>query len=439
MNVFNNLPVALDIANLLNYISVSELSDRSPVINLYSDMLRGGTCLGSDFCGWLSPDQILDAGEYNKLKETAAYLRENTDVLLVIGIGGSYLGARAVIEALADDPEKVVYAGQNISAHYIKQLKTKLSGKRVAINVVSKSGTTTEPAIALRLFKELSDSCEMLVATTDKEKGALLDFSKKLGIKSFVVPSDIGGRYSVLSAVGLLPIAYAGIDIDALINGASKSAKLCSNPDPKQNPAYAYAAIRNILSQKGYGLEILSSFEPRLFYIAEWWKQLFGESEGKNGTGIFPASCTFSTDLHSLGQFIQEGKRNLFETFLVISEGEPSVTVPRWDDDSDGMNYLAGEEISYINNMAYEATAKAHTDGKVPNMTIRLETLDAYSLGALLYFYEISCAMTCLMAGVNPFNQPGVEAYKKYMFRLLGKPSYDKLVIDDSGKHYITF
>lgn len=441
MDIFENLPIALDITNLRPDVLAEEIINRKPVIDVYNELLRNGKCLGSDFLGWLNPEEILSSDEMAGIKSTVKRLRDESDYLLVIGIGGSYLGARAVIEALADEPEKVLYAGQNISSRYLKDLKKKLAGKKVAINVVSKSGTTTEPAIALRVMEEIVKGSEksLLVATTDASKGSLLDFAKGLGIDTFVVPDDIGGRYSVLSAVGILPILYAGIDVDMLIKGACDCAKLCSNPDPMKNPAYAYGTIRNILSSKGYNIEILSSFEPRLFYMAEWWKQLFGESEGKEGIGLFPASCSFSTDLHSLGQFIQDGKRNLFEMFLIVSEGEPSLTVPKWDNDLDGLNYLAGTEISFVNHIAYEATAKAHRDGGVPNAAVKIKELNAYSLGALIYFYEISCAMTCLMAGVNPFDQPGVEAYKKYMFMMLGKPSYEKLSIDSSRNEYITF
>jgi len=441
MSIFKNLPIALDITNLSPDVSIEEINNRKPIIDVYDNLLRYGKCLGNDFCGWVHPKEILSSNELENIKATVKRLKKESDYLVVIGIGGSYLGARAVIEALSLEPEKVLYAGQNISSHYLNDLKNKLTGKKVAINVVSKSGTTTEPAMALRILKEIVKSSEksLLVATTDAHKGSLLDFAKGLDIDTFVVPDNIGGRYSVLSAVGILPILYAGIDVDMLIKGANDCAKLCSNPDPMKNPAYAYASIRNILSAKGYAIEILSSFEPRLFYFAEWWKQLFGESEGKDGVGLFPASCSFSTDLHSLGQFIQDGKRNLFEMFLIISDGEPSLKIPEWEKDLDGLNYLAGVEVSFVNNMAYEATAKAHRDGKVPNATIKLKELNSYSLGALIYFYEIACAMTCLMNGINPFDQPGVEAYKKYMFMMLGKPSYEKLNIDNSNNKCIVF
>jgi len=441
MSLFGNLPISLDITNLSNDLTLDEICQRQNIVNVYDELFKTEKCLGNGFLGWSDPSAILNDTEVKRIKDCATRLQKETDVLLVIGIGGSYLGSRAVIEALAEDPDKVIYAGQNISAHYMKVLKNKLKGKRVAINIVSKSGTTTEPALALRIFKELVEGSEkaLLVATTDEKKGALLNLANDLGIEKFVVPDNIGGRYSVLSAVGILPIAYAGIDVDLFIKGACDCAKLCQNNDLKTNPAYMYATIRNILSSKGYDIEILSSFEPRLFYIAEWWKQLYGESEGKQGVGIFPAACSFSTDLHSLGQFIQEGKRCLFETFLTIEEGEPSLTVPVWEDDSDGMNYLAGKEVSYVNTMAYEATAKAHREGNVPNISIKLKTLDAYTLGSLIYFFEVGCAITCLIRGINPFDQPGVEAYKKHMFGLLGKPGVKKEEVDNSNKVIIKF
>lgn len=441
MSYFDKLPISLDITNLGSDLTIDEICQRQDIVNLYDKKLRDGSCLGNGFIGWVKPETILTSDEFNRIKACAKKLQEETDYLLVIGIGGSYLGARAVIEALSPNPEKVIFAGQNISARYMDNLKKKLAGKRVAINIISKSGTTTEPALALRVFMDLIKGCEktLLVATTDEVKGSLLNLANKLGIDKYVVPDNIGGRYSVLSAVGILPIAYADIDVDALTKGAVDCAKYCSNTDLKSNPAYMYAVIRNVMSAKGKDIEILSSFEPNFFYMAEWWKQLYGESEGKQGVGLFPAACSFSTDLHSLGQIIQEGKRNIMETFVTVEEGEPSVIVPKWDDDSDGMNYLAGKEVSYVNNMAYEATAKAHREGNVPNITIKLKDMSEYTLGALIYFFEIACAITCLIRGNNPFDQPGVEAYKKHMFKLLGKPGYDKEEVNTKGKVIIKF
>lgn len=421
--MFDRLPIALDITNLEPNVTRQMVANRQKIAELAASELRDGTCQGCAFTGWLNPGSILSKEEMDRLKATVKRLRDETDVLLAIGIGGSYLGARAVIEALADDPNKVTYAGQNISAHYMTRLREQLAGKNVAINVISKSGTTTEPAISGRVMADLTGGVKSrVVATTDANKGALLQLARKEGYDTFVVPDDIGGRFSVLSAVGLLPIAYAGVDIDALVAGATDCAEVCKRTDPMENPAMFYAIARNVLYNQGISIELLANFEPRLHYVAEWWKQLYGESEGKENMALFPASVDFTTDLHSMGQYIQQGRRILAETFLIVQEGEPSVTVPRWDDDSDELNYLAGKEVSYVNQKAYEATAAAHRDGGVPNMTILMKKLDAYSLGALLYFFEIACGVSGLMLGVNPFDQPGVEAYKKVMFRLLGKP-----------------
>jgi glucose-6-phosphate isomerase len=447
-NKFNNLPIAINAEYLKPNVTTDMVAGRKSKIVLVDSHLRSGNHPGSHFTGWMKLDQILSADEMSGLKATAKRLREETDVLLVIGIGGSYLGARAVIEALADDPDRVVYAGQNISAHYMTQLRKKLAGKRVAINVISKSGTTTEPALAFRVMKDIvgkgvsgqvCPETTCIVATTDAHKGALLQLARTEGYETFVVPDNIGGRYSVLSAVGLLPIAYAGVDIDALVSGATKCAKLCSNTDPMSNPAYFYAAARNVLYQQGFSIDLLASFEPRLHFMAEWWKQLYGESEGKEKMGLFPASVDFTTDLHSMGQYIQEGRRIIAETFLIVDGGEPSLALPSEADDADGLNYLAGKEVSYVNSKAYEATAKAHRDGGVPNMTIHLERLDAYSLGALIYFFEIACAVSGLMFGVNPFDQPGVEAYKNEMFKLLGKPGFESAEGQQSEPKYVHF
>ncbi len=435
------LPIALNARYLSPSVTREMVSARQDLVALADKSLRSGTCAGCEFTGWMEPGKILSANEFARLVAAADKLRKETDVMLVIGIGGSYLGARAAIEALADDPDKVVYAGQNISAHYMKRLRASLQGKRVAINVISKSGTTTEPAIAFRLLRDLAgdNATTKIIATTDANKGALLQLARKEGYETFVVPDDIGGRYSVLSAVGLLPIAYAGVDIDAMVSGAKMCAELCKNPDPLHNPAYFYATARSILRNQGTNIELLASFEPRLHYFAEWWKQLYGESEGKENVALFPASVDFTTDLHSMGQYIQEGRRMLAETFLIVNEGEPSLQIPSDSDDADGLNYLAGREVSYVNSKAYEATAKAHREGGVPNMTIEIKQLDAYSLGALIYFFEIACAISGLLLGVNPFNQPGVEAYKNHMFEMLGKPGYETAGEDTVQPDYIRF
>ncbi|OFX15601.1 MAG: glucose-6-phosphate isomerase [Armatimonadetes bacterium RBG_16_58_9] len=418
------------------------IGQRNDALRTADERLRSGTCPGCDFTGWLNPDQIVSKEEMARLKSTAQRLRDQTDVLLVIGIGGSYLGARAVIEALSDDPARVVYAGQNISAHYMRRLRAELAGKRVAINVISKSGATTEPAIAFRVLKDLvGEVCakDRIVATTDANKGALLDLANKESYAKFVVRGDVGGRYSVLSVVGLLPIAYAGVDVDALVSGAKLCADLCANSNPLENPAYFYACARNALYDQGLSIELLASFEPRLHFFAEWWKQLFGESEGKEHMALYPASVDFTTDLHSMGQYIQEGRRILAETFLIVKEGEPSLTIPDDPDDADGLNYLAGSEVSYVNHQAYAATAQAHREGGVPNMTVLVDRLDARCLGALIYFFEIACAVSGLMLGVNPFSQPGVEAYKKHMFEILDKPGFTEPEREGGVPDYVAF
>ncbi len=435
---FEKLPIAIDAAYLEPNVTKQMIGARHRSIECADADLRSGECQGCDFTGWLKPDKIVSEKELAEIKTIAERVRAVDATLLVIGIGGSYLGARAVIEALADDPDKVVYAGQNVSAHYMARLRQQLKGKQVTINVISKSGTTTEPAIAFRVMEDLANAG--IIATTDANKGALRQLAEDKKYRRFVVPDDIGGRYSVLSAVGLLPIACAGVDIDALVKGAADCAALCaSTTDPLANPAYFYATARNALYQQGFSIELLASFEPRLHYFAEWWKQLYGESEGKENMSLYPASVDFTTDLHSMGQYIQEGRRILAETFLIIDEGEPSVKVPDTGDDSDELQYLAGKEVSFVNSKAYEATARAHRDGGVPNMTIHLKTLDAYSLGALIYFFEIACAISGLMLGVNPFNQPGVEAYKKIMFRLLGKPGHEKAESVSPEAKYVSF
>lgn len=439
--MFDRLPIALDITNLEPNVTREMVANRQKIAEAAALELRDGTCQGCTFTGWLEPASILPKPELDRLKTTVKRLQDETDTLLAIGIGGSYLGARAVIEALANDPSKVTYAGQNISAHYMIRLREQLADKRVAINVISKSGTTTEPALSFRVMKDMvgTDAKSRIVATTDANKGALLQLAETEGYDRFVVPDNIGGRFSVLSAVGLLPIAYAGIDIDALVAGATDCAETCKRTDPMENPAMFYAIARNALYNQGIAIELLASFEPRLHFVAEWWKQLCGESEGKENMSLFPASVDFTTDLHSMGQYIQQGRRILAETFLIIDGGESSVKVPKWDDNSDELNYLAGKEVSYVNQKAYEATAAAHKDGGVPNMTILMQKLDAYSLGALLYFFEIACSVSGLMLGVNPFDQPGVEAYKKVMFRLLNKPGFEQEEAEEKTPDVVTF
>jgi glucose-6-phosphate isomerase len=428
-----SIPLSLNDSYLTPDVTPEEVYSWQDVINFCHERIHSRTGAGSDFLGWLDPYAMIPTVEIERINQIAEKLRANSDVLVVIGIGGSYLGARAVIEAIGGvGKDKIFFAGQNISADYHKELFEKIKGKRVAINIISKSGTTTEPAIAFRILRELVESQagekakELIVATTDAKKGALRKLAEQQGYETFVVPDDVGGRYSVLSAVGLLPIAYAGIDIKKLVDSAAECADACKNPDLKTNPAYYYAVMRNLLYNKGKVIEILASFEPRLHYMAEWWKQLYGESEGKENMGIFPASVDFTSDLHSMGQLIQQGRRNIFETFIDIDGGEPDLTIPSEETNADGMNYLAGRQVFEVNKEAYRATALAHREGGVPNSTIRLSKLDVESLGALIYFFEKACAMSGYLLRVNPFDQPGVEAYKGHMFALLGKPGFEE-------------
>lgn len=429
-----SIPVKLDIGYLPPDVTAEEVYSWQSVVNLAHEKLENKTGAGSDFLGWLNPNEMICESEVDRIVETAKRLREESDVLIVIGIGGSYLGARAVVEAIGgSEKDRVIFAGQNISANYTKEVLEKIEGKRVAINVISKSGTTTEPAVAFRIFRAWLEekvgaeaASKLIVATTDAKKGALRKLSEQQGYTTFVVPDDVGGRFSVLSAVGLLPIAYAGIDIKAMLASAQKTADAMKNPDLKTNPGYFYAVVRNLMYNKGKEIEILASFEPRLHFMAEWWKQLYGESEGKENMGIFPAAVDFTSDLHSMGQWIQQGRRTIFETFIDIEGGEPDMVVPNDPANLDGLNFLAGKQVFEVNLEAYRATALAHREGGVPNMTIKLSKLDAESLGALIYFYEKACALSGYLLNVNPFDQPGVEAYKKHMFALLGKPGFEK-------------
>ena len=368
------------------------------------EMIHNKTGAGNDFLGWVELPENYNKAEVELIKETAVKLREKTDILLVCGIGGSYLGARAAIEAInglfpANDVE-IIYVGNTFSSNYIKQVSDYLEGKDFAINVISKSGTTTETSIAFRIFKEE-------------------------GYTTFVIPDDVGGRYSVLTPVGLFPIAMAGIDIDKMLSGAKDAMFKYANPDLDQNDAYKYGVARQILHKAGYAAEMFVTYELQLAMVAEWWKQLYGESEGKDNKGILPTSATFSTDLHSLGQFIQEGSKVLFETIMQIKEPAGDMTIPSDKDDLDGLNYLAGKSVDYVNKQACQGTIDAHVNtGNVPNILITLDKMDAYGFGYMVYFFEISCAMSVYLLEVNPFNQPGVEIYKKNMFKLLGKPGY---------------
>ena len=401
------------------------------------DMIRNKTGAGNDFLGWVELPENYDKEEVQLMKETAAKLREKVDVLLVCGIGGSYLGARAAIEAInglySDDKVEIIYVGNTFSSNYIHQVAKYIEDKDFAINVISKSGTTTETSISFRIFKEMCEkkygkegARERIVATTDREKGALKKLATDEGYVTFVVPDDIGGRYSVLTAVGLFPIAMAGIDIDEMLKGAKDAMVKYDDANIETNDAYRYGVARQLLNKAGYSAEMFVTYELQLNNVAEWWKQLYGESEGKDLKGIFPAGVEFTTDLHSMGQYIQQGRRNLFETVLNVAKSKTDIKIETDEDNLDGLNYLVGKTLDYVNKKAMEATIAAHVDGDVPNILITMEKLDEENLGQLIYFFELACAMSGKLLGVNPFNQPGVEAYKKNMFTLLGKPGYEK-------------
>lgn len=400
---------------------------------------------GKDFLGWVDLPVNYDKDEFVRIQKAAERIQNNTDVLIVVGIGGSYLGAKAALDALTHTfynsltkeqrktPE-IYFVGNNISGTYMNHLLEVCEGKDVSVNVISKSGTTTEPAIAFRVFKGLLEekygkdgAKERIFATTDSSKGALLTLAKEEGYETFVIADDIGGRFSVLTAVGLLPIAVAGIDIEQMMKGAADGREEYASTNVTENPAYLYAVLRNILKSKGKETEIMVNYEPELQYFSEWWKQLFGESEGKDQRGIFPASVNFSTDLHSMGQYIQDGRRNLFETILNVEKPRLDFVLGKAENDLDGLNYLAGKTMDFVNKKAFEGTLLAHVDGGVPNIIINIPTLDAYNFGKLIYFFEKACAISGYMLGINPFDQPGVEEYKKNMFALLGKEGYEEL------------
>ena len=395
-----------------------------------------------DFVGWLELPTNYDKKEFSRIKKAAKKIKKESDILIVIGIGGSYLGARAVIESLTstfnnmltDKQRKypqILYVGNNLSPNYINELIEYIGDKDFSVNVISKSGTTTEPAIAFRIFREIlenkygiDEARSRIYVTTDKERGALKTLADNEGYEKFVIPDNVGGRYSVLTAVGLLPIATAGIDIDKLMQGAQNAQERYDDPNLKYNECYKYAVTRNILYKLYKNTEILVNYEPKMHYFTEWWKQLYGESEGKNQKGIFPAGVDFTTDLHSMGQYIQEGRRNLFETVISIENPKSDITINKDEDNLDGLNYLAGKTLDYVNKKAMEGTVKAHVTGDVPNIMLTIENLDEENIGELIYFFEKACAMSGMILGVNPFNQPGVEEYKKNMFKLLKKPGF---------------
>ena len=434
--------INIDLKNAISFIDKNELDRLSKEIINKNIILRNKTGQGNDFLGWLDLPKNITQDELNDIKNTSEKLRKQSEVIIVIGIGGSYLGAKAVIEALSGqfdhlknkgDNPLILFAGQNLSEDYHFELLDFLSHKDFSIIAISKSGTTTEPAIAFRLLKKelekrfgKKEAATRIVAITDASKGALRNMANQEAYKSYVIDDDIGGRYSVFSPVGLLPIACAGFNIDELINGAKSMYHLSSNDRFENNPAFQYAAIRNVLYNQNKTIEILVNYNPKLNYISEWWKQLYGESEGKESKGIFPASVSFSTDLHSLGQYIQEGKRNLFETVISVEKTKYSLAIPSDEDNFDKLNYLEGKSIDYVNKMAELGTALAHIDGNVPNIKITIPEINEHFIGQLLYFFEVSCALSGYLLGINPFDQPGVEAYKKNMFALLEKPGFEK-------------
>ncbi len=421
---------------LTGFISEHEYANIQSAVSAAHRMLVERNGAGNDFLGWIDLPENYDKEEFERIKAAAKKIQQSCDVLVVIGIGGSYLGARAAIEFLkaSKDAPEIYFAGCDISAVSISEILEACEGRDVCINVISKSGTTTEPAVAFRVFRELIEkkygkdgAKDRIFVTTDKARGTLKSFSDKAGYETFVVPDDVGGRFSVLTAVGLLPIAVAGIDIDALMQGANAARLAYRDEDISKNDAYKYAAIRNILYRKGKVTEVLVGYEAYGKMLNEWWKQLYGESEGKDKRGIFPASVIFSTDLHSLGQFIQDGNRNLFETVISIEDSGVEFKIPNDPANIDGLNFLSGIDLNVVKKTAMQGTLLAHVDGGVPNILIEMKDRSAYSLGYIFYFFELACGISGYMLGVNPFNQPGVEEYKKNMFALLGKPGYEEM------------
>lgn len=430
--------LTFDYQKALSFFSKDELENVKPQIEAAHKALHEKSGAGNDFLGWVDLPVDYDKDEFARIKKAAEKIRNDSDVLIVIGIGGSYLGAKAAIDFLTGPfynytaKTQIIFAGNNISPNYLNAILKSIEGKEVSVNVISKSGTTTEPAIAFRIFKKyLEDKYgkegakSRIYATTDKAKGALKNLSDSEGYETFVVPDDVGGRYSVLTAVGLLPIAVCGADIEKMMEGAKDAREIYSDSNLDNNECYQYAAVRNVLHRKGKNIEMLVNYEPELQYFIEWWKQLYGESEGKDQKGIFPAGASFSTDLHSMGQYIQDGLRNLFETVLYVENSKTDVTIGEDPQNIDGLNFLSGKTMDFVNKKAFEGTLLAHTDGGVPNLILKLKALDEYTFGQLVYFFEKACGISGYMLGVNPFNQPGVESYKKNMFALLGKPGYE--------------
>ena len=435
------MAMTLKMTGVKGYVEQYEVDNMAPVMNTVNDLLLNGKGPGNDFLGWIDLPVNYDKDEFARIQKAAKKIQKDSDVLVVIGIGGSYLGARAAIEfckgqmynAVREEgiPE-VYFAGSNISSTYLNDIVKIIGNRDFSVNIISKSGTTTEPAIAFRLFKKLLEekygkegAKGRIYATTDKARGALKALSDAEGYESFVVPDNVGGRFSVLTAVGLLPIAAAGINIEEMMQGAAASREVCQGGDMATNPAFQYAALRNILYRKGKVTEILVNYEPQLTMMGEWFKQLYAESEGKDKKGIFPTAANFSTDLHSIGQFIQDGTRNLFETVLWVNTPATESYIEEAAEDIDGLNYLAGKSVHFVNSKAYQGTLMAHMDGGTPNIIVEIDKADAYHFGYLAYFFEKACGLSGYILGVNPFDQPGVEAYKKNMFALLGKPGYE--------------
>ena len=424
------------------FIRTAELENMAPAASAALELVKAKNGPGSDFLGWVDLPVNYDKEEFGRIKKAAEKINSSCDILVVIGIGGSYLGARAAIEFvksplynnLKKDTPDIYFAGNNISPTALTELISICEGKDICVNVISKSGTTTEPAVAFRVFKSMlvekygeEGARERIFVTTDKCRGTLKQFSDAAGYETFVVPDDVGGRFSVLTAVGLLPIACAGIDIDSMMKGAADAKEAYTAAPYENNDVLKYAAIRNILYRKGKSTEILVGYEPYMLMLNEWWKQLYGESEGKDGKGIFPASVVFSTDLHSLGQYVQDGQRNLFETVISVANPGAEFTIPNDPANVDGLNFISGKSLDYVNKTAMLATLVAHNDGGVPNVLLELDDRSAATFGFLVYFFELACAVSGYMLGVNPFDQPGVEAYKKNMFALLGKPGYENM------------
>lgn len=436
--------IKFDYSKAEKFLAKREVEAMQPFVDVAHDLLHKGRSLGNDYIGWIDLPVNYDKDEFARIKKAADKIKSDSEILVVIGIGGSYLGAKAAIEMLGKNfknnlskedrqaPE-IYFAGNSISSSYLLDLLDLVKDRDYSVNVISKSGTTTEPALAFRIFKEdlekrygKEEAAKRIYATTDAKRGALRSLAEAEGYETFVIPDDVGGRFSVLTAVGLLPIAAAGFDIDVMMKGAADARQEYSVKDLEKNQAYQYAVARTVLQRKGKETELLVNYEPQLQYFAEWWKQLFGESEGKDQRGIFPASVNFSTDLHSMGQYIQDGRRFIFETVINVENPRRDIEIKLDKDDLDGLNYLAGRTVDFVNHKAFQGTLLAHTDGDVPNLILNVARLDEYTFGQMVYFFEKACGIGGVILGVNPFNQPGVEDYKRNMFALLGKPGYEE-------------